>query len=125
MPSRVHKSLGQQQLVSAACILRDVLADERKGKAKEESPEKRRKRRFARPMLLPAHDDSTPEALFAQRMSVADAFLAGKIPTAEAIGGTSTAREDVSPIMVGFVVLDVVLIVGGLAWWVNRRRHAA
>lgn len=128
MSSRVRKSLGQQQLVSASCILRDVLAEVRQGKSKtpdEPSPVRGRKRRSVRPLLLLAQVDSTPETLFAQRMNAADAFLAGTIPTTEVTGGPPPAAEPIDPFFVGFIVLDVTLVGGGLCWWMMRRRRPA
>ncbi|MFN0054836.1 MAG: DUF4339 domain-containing protein [Planctomycetales bacterium] len=123
---RVRRGLAQQQLVSAANILREVLAAGKRGEP-ESAPAGERSRSARqpnRPLLVLAQVDSSPETLFAQRLNVADAFLSGAVPTVP--GGTPPPVEKSStdPLLIGMVIADVV---GALAfgWWWMRKRPAA
>lgn len=123
--SGFDKAQAQRNLISAAWVLKDILARESRPEGATNRATGIVRDRNGRPIppLPPNVATAPPEKLFAERMNVARALLSGEISRAQT-GSPAPAALD--PVIVGALVVDSAVVLGAIVfWWRRRKRPAA
>jgi len=111
--SGFDKGLGQQQLVSAGWILRDLIVEARRNSARPEGDASESRPRASRLMTFPT---DPPEVLFTKRMTMAQAYLEGTAETLRPAHVQPPVSSD-ARWLAGLLGVGGCVLVCGAGWW--------
>lgn len=117
--SGFDKGLGQQQLVSAGWILRDLIVDARKKSLQPESRE--HSPTMSRTSRLMTFPTDPPEVMFSKRMAMAEAYLNGTADTLRP-AHVKPPEETGNWWTTGILSAGGCVLIGGAGWWWKQRR---